>query len=234
MEEISMAESSIVESPILEESSTMVESPIIVESPTIVESPIIVESPVMVESPTIVESPIIESSMEEENQTKENLQREVCLECDQERKWQKRAKDKLYKIKEGLEEFEANFTDDSNRDFQSEIDIHMNEPDIPLPLPFTILEEYDKVLLREYRHCYTEKTLSKKFSFGNNMDPGEVPEELQGLTEIEEMLIVQVFPVMVVYRLCGGQHGYRGNIINFPQDVEEFTTRLPWYPSLLN
>ena len=33
------------------------------------------------------------------------------------------------------------------------------------------------------------------------MDPGEVPDELQGLTEIEEMLIAQVFTVMTVYRL---------------------------------
>ncbi|CAG8547344.1 24094_t:CDS:1 [Gigaspora rosea] len=66
------------------------------------------------------------------------------------------------------------------------------------------------------------------------MDPGEVPEELQKLIEIEEMLIVQVFSVMVVYKLRGGQHGYRGNIINFPQDIEEFTTLLPWHPSFLN
>ena len=36
------------------------------------------------------------------------------------------------------------------------------------------------------------------------MDPGEVPDELQDLTEIEEMLIVQVFTVMSVYRLRGG------------------------------
>ena len=66
------------------------------------------------------------------------------------------------------------------------------------------------------------------------MDPGEAPEELQGLTDIEEMLIAQVFTVMSVYRLRGGQHGYRGNIINFPQDVQEFTTHLPRQPSTLN
>ncbi|CAG8777468.1 4428_t:CDS:1, partial [Gigaspora rosea] len=74
------------------------------------------------------------------------------------------------------------------------------------------------LVVGECHRCYTEKTLPKKFSFDNNIDPGEVPEELQELTEIEEMLIAQVFPVMVVYRLRGGQHGYRGNIINFPQD----------------
>ena len=66
------------------------------------------------------------------------------------------------------------------------------------------------------------------------MDPGEVPDELQDLNEIEEMLIARVFPVMSVYKLRGGQHGYRGNVINFPQDVQEFTTKLPRDPSSLD
>lgn len=83
------------------------------------------------------------------------------------------------------------------------------------------------------RRCNMEKD-TKKFSKDNDMDPGEVPEELQELTEIEEMLIAQVFTVMSVYRLRGGQHGYRGNVINFPQDVQEFTTHLPRHPSTLN
>ena len=30
------------------------------------------------------------------------------------------------------------------------------------------------------------------------MDPGDIPEELQGLTEIEEMLIAQIFPIVSV------------------------------------
>jgi uncharacterized protein DUF6570 len=46
----------------------------------------------------------------------------------------------------------------------------------------------------EYCHFFSEKTFPKKFSVENNMDPGEVPEELQELTEIEEMLIAQFFP----------------------------------------
>jgi len=66
------------------------------------------------------------------------------------------------------------------------------------------------------------------------MDPGDVPEELKGLSEIEEMLIAQVFTVMTVYRLRGGQNGYKGNVINFPQDVQEFTNRLPRHPSSLD
>ncbi|RGB24563.1 hypothetical protein C1646_772914 [Rhizophagus diaphanus] len=62
------------------------------------------------------------------------------------------------------------------------------------------------------------------------MDLGEVPEELQDLTEIEEMLIARVFTVMSVYRLRGGQYGYRGNVINFSQDVYEFATQLSQNP----
>ncbi|CAG8803458.1 10099_t:CDS:2 [Cetraspora pellucida] len=82
--------------------------------------------------------------------------------------------------------------------------------------------------------CYYDKNVIKKFSKENNMDLGNVPEELQGLTEIEEMLIAQIFPVVSVYRLRGGQYAYRGNVINFPQDVSEFTTRLPRHPSSLD
>ena len=100
-------------------------------------------------------------------------------------------------------------------------------------------EKFPSIVLvnGECRRCYnecSEEGYPKKFSAGNMMDPGEVPEELQGLTEIEEMLIARVFPVMSVYKLRGGQYGYRGNVINFPQNVEEFATRLPRYPSSLN
>jgi hypothetical protein len=45
------------------------------------------------------------------------------------------------------------------------------------------------------------------------------------------MLIAQVFPVVSVYTLPGGQHAYRGNIINFPQ---EFAARLLRDPSSLD
>ena len=38
----------------------------------------------------------------------------------------------------------------------------------------------------------------------------------------------------MVYTLPGGQHAYRGNIINFPQDVQEFAARLPRDPSSLD
>src|SRR3954451_21680777 len=84
------------------------------------------------------------------------------------------------------------------------------------------------------RCCYCEKTIPKKFSEDNYMDPGELPEEMKGLTDIEEMLIAQVFTVITVYWLRGGQTGYRENVINFPQDIREFTTQLPRHPSSLN
>jgi len=34
-----------------------------------------------------------------------------------------------------------------------------------------------------------EKTIPNKFSAENNMNPDDVPDELKGLTEVEEMLI---------------------------------------------
>lgn len=89
------------------------------------------------------------------------------------------------------------------------------------------------LVMGKCRRCYTEKISPNRFSNENNMDPGEVPAELQGLTEIEEMLIAKVFTVISVYRLRGGQYGYRGNVINFPQDVQGFVNRLPRCPSSL-
>ncbi|CAG8821419.1 19353_t:CDS:1 [Gigaspora margarita] len=86
----------------------------------------------------------------------------------------------------------------------------------------------------ECRRCYNDKSELKKFSAGNNMDPGDTPEELKGLTEIEEMLIAQIFSVVSVYYLCGGQYAYCGNVINFPQDIKEFMTRLSRHPSSLD
>ncbi|CAG8618328.1 300_t:CDS:2, partial [Racocetra fulgida] len=171
-----------------------------------VESPV-VES-LIVESST-VENLIIEENRMDESQTEENRP----IEENQAEETTKA----LSKLKSDLTELEASFTDDNEFDMAQSSDniTQVNSPS-------AILSEFDKILLRrlrskEYfpiltlvvgkcRHCYTEKKLPKKFSSDNNMDPGDVSEELQGLTEIEEMLIAQVFSVMVVYRLHGGQH----------------------------
>ncbi|PKK50045.1 hypothetical protein RhiirC2_803409, partial [Rhizophagus irregularis] len=72
-----------------------------------------------------------------------------------------------------------------------------------------VLGEFEQDLLKKFRNkgecrrCHKEKQ-PKKFLKDNNMDPGEVPDKLCDLTEIEEMLVTQVFPVMSVYRLRGG------------------------------
>ena len=66
------------------------------------------------------------------------------------------------------------------------------------------------------------------------MDPGLVPQELQGLTQVEEMLISSVMPIMSLYHLPHGQFGYSGHIINLPQDVATFTNTLPRSPSQLD
>ena len=36
------------------------------------------------------------------------------------------------------------------------------------------------------------------------MDPRSVPAELQGLSEVEELLISRAFPIMSIYRKHGG------------------------------
>ena len=59
------------------------------------------------------------------------------------------------------------------------------------------------------------------------MDPGIVPEQLRCLTQVKKMLISRVFPIMRVYRKHGGQRGYKGHVLNLPQDVQSFLNRLP-------
>ena len=58
------------------------------------------------------------------------------------------------------------------------------------------------------------------------MIPSPVPHELQGLTQIEEMLIARALPIMRVYIKPGGQRGYSGHCINLPQNVKELATSL--------
>lgn len=66
-----------------------------------------------------------------------------------------------------------------------------------------------------------------RFTHHNNMNPGDVPPELACLSPVEKQLIASVHPVISVYRINGQQFSYRGIVINFPQNVAEFVTRLP-------
>ena len=53
-------------------------------------------------------------------------------------------------------------------------------------------------------------------------------------TQVEEMLISGVLPIMFLYRLPHGQYGYSGHVINLPQDVGSFANTLPRLPSELD
>ena len=78
--------------------------------------------------------------------------------------------------------------------------------------------------------CSLDKINPKKFSAQNSMIPSVVPTELQGLTQIEEMLIARALPIMKVYIKPGGQRGYYGHCINMPQKITELAHTLPRYP----
>ena len=98
-------------------------------------------------------------------------------------------------------------------------------------------------------HCSRDKHTPKAYSSHNNMHPDPVPQELlvrhicsflypyqlidcgQGLTQVEEMLISAVIPIMSVHRLPQGQYGHSGHVVNLPQDVVSFAQSLPRLPS---
>ena len=75
--------------------------------------------------------------------------------------------------------------------------------------------------------CKRDKNPCRLYSAENDMDPGSVPAELQGLSEVEELLIAPAFPNMSVYRKHGGQRGYKGHVLNLPQDIQGFLISLP-------
>ena len=98
------------------------------------------------------------------------------------------------------------------------------------PLSVKNKKEADYVCSR----CVRDKNSIKKFSAQNSMVPAQVPKELQGLTQIEEMLIARAFPVISVYTKPGGQRAYKGHCINFPQDIQKLADTLPRYPKELH
>ena len=54
------------------------------------------------------------------------------------------------------------------------------------------------------------------------------------MSQAEEMLISAVMPFMSIYRLPHGQYGYRGHVINLPQDITTFASSLPRLPAELD
>ncbi|KAF6161254.1 hypothetical protein GIB67_009141 [Kingdonia uniflora] len=65
----------------------------------------------------------------------------------------------------------------------------------------------------------------------NFMDPGSVPIELSRLTNLEQILIAPIHPMMSLYRFKGQQYKYSENVTNFEQDVNAIATSLPFKPS---
>ena len=64
--------------------------------------------------------------------------------------------------------------------------------------------------------CKRDRGIPKKFSFANSMIPSPVPQELQNLTQFEEILIARAFPVIHVYtKPKGGQRAYKGHVITY-------------------
>ena len=59
------------------------------------------------------------------------------------------------------------------------------------------------------------------------MDPGALPVELQGLTDIVETLVARACPIMCVFRKHGGQQGYKGHVFKSSPRHLGFLNRLP-------
>lgn len=82
--------------------------------------------------------------------------------------------------------------------------------------------------------CTRWKRQPSQFTEANNMNPGIVLNQLFKLSPFEKPLIASVHPVNTLYRVKGWQYGYRGPVLDFPQDVAGFVSRLPPTPSSLS
>ena len=102
----------------------------------------------------------------------------------------------------------------------------------PLHVCSICKESYPKMKTNFSSGIYTCSRCSNerhghRFSIDNNMDPGTQPIELARLTQIEEMLIARVNPILQVTHARGGQYKYSGHTISFPQDISTIATSLP-------
>ena len=58
----------------------------------------------------------------------------------------------------------------------------------------------------------------------------KVPDEFKGLSQLEEMLIARIYPLITVYTVKGGQRKGSKHVINFPQSLNRLATQLPYLP----
>ena len=78
--------------------------------------------------------------------------------------------------------------------------------------------------------CYADKSQIKMFSAENNMDPGSLPDELIGLTVIEQQLIARISPCINVHMLKHGGIASSGHCVTFLQNVNEPSQIFPRLP----
>jgi predicted Fe-S protein YdhL (DUF1289 family) len=76
------------------------------------------------------------------------------------------------------------------------------------------------------KRCKQERG-SHHFSRWNHMDIDEKPHVLKVLTQVEEILIARVNPILQVTHARGGQYKYSGHTISFPQDISVIARNLP-------
>ncbi|KAK3910147.1 ATP-dependent DNA helicase [Frankliniella fusca] len=89
----------------------------------------------------------------------------------------------------------------------------------------------DTFFWNNHTYCYCKSHPSILTS--ELMRIGNIPPELTGLSYLEELLISKVHPMISIYKLKGGQYGFKGNVINFRQDVSTFTKQLPYSITIL-
>jgi hypothetical protein len=82
--------------------------------------------------------------------------------------------------------------------------------------------------------CSKDKQNIKMFSAANNMDPGEVPNELANLSVIEQQLICRIAPCINVHMLNHGGIASSGYCVTFPQEINEPAKIFPRLPHEIN
>ena len=75
--------------------------------------------------------------------------------------------------------------------------------------------------------CKHDKSSVRMFSQENSMDPGPVPDIMQGLSLVEQQLIS---PAVQVHMLKHGGIASSGHCVAFPQNVNEPAQILPNLP----
>ena len=102
----------------------------------------------------------------------------------------------------------------------------------PLHVCSICKESYPSMKVKTFRGlptclCCAAERYVHRFSLPNNMDPSPQPHVLSALTQVEEMLIARVNPILQVSHARGGQLKYSGHTICFPQDITNIVNTLP-------